>query len=278
MPTGVAIYSLLKHREECEYDIYVIVGNDVTEDDKDILTRQVKLLSSESKIKFLCVGNSFKESYEVRGVSIATYYRLLIPWLLPELDKVIYSDGDVVFKGSLFKLYDMDLEDNLICGNQKNRWQKKADKRIRSLGLDPLRYTNAGFIVINSKEQRKADLQQVFMSHASKKYFYQDQDILNIVCNGKIKYFSSAYNCGPSAFKGLCCSGKLKYDDIVVIHYAGDKPWKNYCAFWMEWWENYKESIFFDETFYFLVMNKSLSVHEYFKHLYFKFKNKYLSR
>lgn len=276
MPTGVAIHSLLITREKTEYDIYIIISDNVTEDDKNKLTAQVKSISTISTIQFLSIGDQFKECYEIRGVTVATYYRLLIPWLLPHIDKIIYSDGDIIFKAPLDELYHMDIGDNFILGNRKEKWQKKAETRIRSLGLDPAHYTNAGFLVINSKAQRDANLKEKFLYHSTKKYYFQDQDILNIVCKGHIIHFNSKYNCGPSAFKNLCCYGKLPYNDIVVIHYAGEKPWKAYCPFWTEWWKNYQASIFFNDKFYFSIMLQSLSLKKFFRDIIIKFKNKYL--
>ena len=41
---------------------------------------------------------------------LETYYRLLIADLLPEYDKVIWSDVDVLFKGDLSDIYTKDLE------------------------------------------------------------------------------------------------------------------------------------------------------------------------
>ena len=39
------------------------------------------------------------------------YYRLIIPELLPQYDKVIYSDVDVMFKGDLSALYLEDISE-----------------------------------------------------------------------------------------------------------------------------------------------------------------------
>ncbi len=276
MPTGVSIYSLLASRESTNYDIYVIVSNNVTEDDKNLLKKQVQVLSTDSTINFISIGDNFKNSYEIRGVTVATYYRLLIPWLLPNLDKVIYSDGDIIFKGSLRDLYNRELNGNYICGNQKKKWQPQAAKRIKKLGLEPKDYSNAGFLIINSKAQRDANLYDAYMRHAQKQYYFQDQDIINIVCSGKKAFFGPIYNCTPSVFNDLCRDADINYSDIKVIHYAGTKPWSRFCPFWMEWWEAYRNSIFFNPNLYYSVTAKSLNPKEFVKNLWVKAINKYL--
>lgn len=49
------------------------------------------------RIQYRQVDNTFDASYEIRGITTPAYYRLLIPELIPEYDKIIYSDVDVIF-------------------------------------------------------------------------------------------------------------------------------------------------------------------------------------
>lgn len=255
MPTGVTICSLLLHEEE-GYDIYVLTSPSVTDADKRLLERQVKEFSSKSKISFIDMGTQFAEGYEIRGISTACYYRLMIPWLIPEVDKIIYCDGDIVIKTSLKELYETDLEGKYVAGSSSydpENWIK-CKKYLDKTGLDYKKYINSGVLVINSALQRRDSLDKEYKKLADNKYLYQDQDIINIVCKDRIAYFSYRFNFKPSQV-GLV----KEVGNDLVIHYAGDKPWRCFTYAWEEWWEAYKKSIFYDGEFYHKICSRILS-------------------
>ena len=63
------------------------------------------------------------------------YYRLLIPEIIKEYDKVIYSDVDVLFKGDLSDVYNTDLTDYEWAG-------VRAEKNTPNTILDRLLTNN----------------------------------------------------------------------------------------------------------------------------------------
>lgn len=109
---------------------------------------------------------------------------------------------------------------------------------------------------------RENRLAAEFKEQARKKYEFQDMDILNIVCQDKIKYLSPVF-CVSTFFSQWVLYKKdcLKqfWTEIEIreatekgiIHYNGQKPWKDYCVNFDIWWEYYRKSPFFDEKFYF---------------------------
>ena len=73
---------------------------------------------------------------------------------------------------------------------------------------------------------------------AGKNYYYQDQDILNVTCKGKIKYLPMRFNVQAHltnkefmrlAEEGISskeqCAEALTHP--AVLHYTGPKPWNN---------------------------------------------------
>ncbi len=253
MPTGVALTSLISTSKDESYEINILVADDVNDVDKHELSSIVE--NSRSKIRFISIGDIFDHAYEVRGISKATYFRLLIPWLFPEYDKVIYCDGDVIFRGGLKELYDINL-DNCYIGGVKDYFNaKNFKKHLHEIGLDWEKYINAGVLLINSKKQRADNLQSKYQSHFNKKYEYQDQDILNIVCKDKIKYISFIYNFNPDKYKifaNVKPNLTQRYPDfnslddlkrIKIIHYCGNKPWNCRSGFLAyDWWSYYSRS------------------------------------
>ena len=89
MPAGVCITSLLENaHEETFYDIYILHPSKINFE--DTLLNNFPTLYSNCKITFRSVDAQFEQSYEVRGITNSTYYRLLIPEIIHEYDKILY--------------------------------------------------------------------------------------------------------------------------------------------------------------------------------------------
>lgn len=256
MPTGVAICSMLMSAGKESYDIYILCAPDITEKDKEMLSLQVKSISEDSRISFLDMGEKFKEGYEVRGISTACYYRLMIPWLIPDIDKIIYCDGDVIINTPLTDLFAIDLEGMYVAGTVPSTAEGwiGMKKYFAKIGLDYRDYINSGVLVINSALQRKDSLEEEYNRLSIKNFHYQDQDIINIVCKGRISHFSCRFNLKPSELGLIEGLGQE-----VLIHYAGDKPWKQFSYAWDEWWRIYKRSLFYDGRYYHDVSSRILN-------------------
>lgn len=277
MPTGVAITSLLVNSEDEVYNINILVADNVTQQDKELLESIV--VSSESTINFKNSGTAFDNVYEVRGITKATYFRLLIPWLFPEYDKIIYCDGDIIFRKGLKNLYNEDINDYYVGGVLDIYDYKPFIDYISDIGLSWKYYINAGVLLINSQQWRLDKLDQKIITHLDKKYEYQDQDILNIVCQNKIKYLSLIYNFNPcydySLLQGIIdrserynMSMNTMLKNLHIIHYCGDKPWNSMQQFFSaDWWANYAKSVFY---------NPMMECNEYFEMVYPKIKRRKL--
>lgn len=241
MPTGVTMLSILRSSIECEIDFYILCDDSILEDDKNKLRAVICESDNNSKVNFIHMGDVFANSYEDRGVTYPAYYRLLIPWIIKDYEKVIYCDGDVIFKKSIKSLYDYDLGDNYCAGVKRFLLDHYSYRRYaKNLGINPEEYINSGVLLINSREMRNHNVKDLFLREAQKKYHYFDQDIINIVCKGKIATLPFGYNVTPTM--------DISDKDIIAIHYAGLKPWMYYVRRWYDWWNVYCHSPFYDEN------------------------------
>ena len=211
------------------------------------------------------MDDTFDHAFEIRGITTPAYYRLLIPELIPEYDKVIYSDVDIIFRMDLAELYQMDLGEYLLAATKDLGINLSEDGRayIASIpGLVQGQYLQSGFIVINNALMREKRMVEQFKVLARDKYRYQDQDILNISCQGKVFYLFSYYNMTdysyfyfvhePKIVDGICFGCDIEYGlNYGNIHFNGHKPWRKYSVNFDIWWEYYRKSPFFDEKFYF---------------------------
>lgn len=111
------------------------------------------------------------------------------------------------------------------------------------------KYINAGVTLLHLEEIRRRNLKQKWDELARQKLYYQDQDILNITCKDAIHYLPLKYN--RLAYmpeeeyhrfveEGICTQEEYReaMESPVMIHYAGDKPWKRYDTnLGSLWWE-----------------------------------------
>lgn len=259
-PAIVCLTSLLENsKASTYYDIYIIHSSKTTLNKSPF--KQFCKIYHNCNITFREVSSQFDSSYEVRGISASTYYRLLIPDLILEYDKVLYSDVDVIFRDDLTEFYNQDI-DGYYLGAVDNCSFIRPDvqKYIRNeLGLDPQKgYFYAGNIVMNTALMRSDNIVESFKSLSYKKYNQQDMDIINIVCNGRIKALSPAF-CVTNYIYELILKRKTEMLTIYseqdlhnaltkgIVHYNGPKPWKQWCQNFDIWWYYYRKSFIFSE-------------------------------
>lgn len=263
-PAEVCLSSLLMNAKETTfYDIYILYP-----ESKDFARESINKLSSKFinfRVHYIPVLSAFDAAFEIRGITTPCYYRLLIPELIPEYDKVIYSDVDVIFRMDMSKLYSMDLGDSYLAATRDVGLNLSKDglEYINSMPeLEAGQYLQSGFIMLNSKKIREDGLVAKFKEQAKRKLKFQDQDILNIVCKGNVKFLSLEYNMTDYSFYYAMKERELLYtwyDDSAIdnaimygnLHFNGHKPWKKYCINFDIWWEYYRKSPSYNEQFYF---------------------------
>lgn len=262
-PACVCLSSLMMHaKADTFYDIFILHS------EKEMLrTEDLDKLPTfypNCRITYRTVDNTFDQAFEIRGISTAAYYRLLIPELIPEYNKIIYSDVDVIFRDDLSEIYQTDIEDYYIAGvdsiahlipDLKNYYEQ-----VRH--CDSKGQIYSGNLIINSKKILKDNMIALFKEHIGEKYKFQDMDILNIVCKGKIKYLPPSF-CLTTYINDFAVNNiealNENWADVEVryalekgiVHYNGQKPWKGFCPNFDIWWEYYRKSPYFDEKFYF---------------------------
>ena len=260
LPAKICISSLLMNAKTGTfYDIFILYEQEQVDEDFDKLVTTY----GNCRIQVRAIKN-FGKKYEVRNVTTAAYYRLLIPELIPEYDKIIYSDVDVIFQSDLSEIYETtDLEGYYLAGvNSLSHLNADFDSYYREiLHLDSTRIIYDGNIILNSKKMREDNLVERFSEHFEKKYKYQDMDIINLVCKDRIKYLPPMF-C-YTIYINYCLifydqkkgmyTPQEKQDAITfgTVHYCGPKPWNTLCANFDIWWEYYRKSIFFDPIYYY---------------------------
>ncbi|MDR2600752.1 MAG: glycosyltransferase family 8 protein [Oscillospiraceae bacterium] len=233
MPACVAVYSALRSKEEdTQYKFYFFVRSNMP-DEVTVKFDKLILQYPNTEFEFVIVGDRLDNAVINSYFSIETYFRLLIPELLPMLDKCLYLDVDVMLCTDLTSLWNIDIGNNLIAGVKEEKLDKK---RFKTLELPtPDQYISAAVLIMNLKIIRDEKLTLRFLELVTKGYKHVDQDVLNIVCYNRITFIPLKFNI---PFDYVIVKNKLEkaypLDDVedalrnpVVIHYLIHlKPWK----------------------------------------------------
>ncbi len=102
LPASIAIKSLIDNASpNTMYDVIVFY------DKLKIKTKET--IESIYPIRWVAVDGKLLKGAPTGWSGIATYYRLMLADLLPEYDRVIWSDVDVLFCDDLSEIYNMDM-------------------------------------------------------------------------------------------------------------------------------------------------------------------------
>ena len=265
MQCGVTITSLLLNaKKDTFYEFYVLY-----EDQKLPVEKRDSLKRSFSDWKNCSITFvEVKEDYtdvSITGVFItmATYYRLAIPTLFPQFERVIYADIDMIFQQDLSELYQNSLPNGEWIAAVRDlaiddKFYFKSDMPYK-VGKSEKDYFNAGFLVMNLKWMREENVAEEFNKHAKIKYAQNDQDVLNVVCNGHVQILPSMYNFQLNHFSNFMWGRKsadIHFGDLfkhATLHYTWKhKPWNSLeCVGYDTWWHYYKLSPFYNDEVYF---------------------------
>ena len=170
--------------------------------------------------------------------NIMMYARLLLPSKLPNLDKVIYLDCDLVVCKDLKSLWETDVNDVAVTMAPDLLYQDKAT--LSRLGINN-NYLNSGVIVMNLDYWRKHDVMKRLLAYISDKgneLIYNDQDSLNAILHDERRQLPVKYNVTPHYFlKNPDNYPKEMHEEIrdarinpIIFHFLGNiKPWSLGC-------------------------------------------------
>ena len=137
----------------------------------------------EFKINYYIIPNIFKTAREWAN-TYTIYYKLLIPLIFPEFERMIFLDGDTLIFKDILDMYTLPFNDNYVLGHPfHSPWM------IDHLGVKSIYYINVGIMLFNIREIRRknADIKllEFTMNHHDKVTFIE-QDAMNYIFFNKI--------------------------------------------------------------------------------------------
>lgn len=228
----VTLVSILKNaNKEDELSFYLITDGLKATTKKHLMGKYPNLHILEIE-----VSEELKRFPLISNNSYIVYLRLKIPALLSQLDKVLYLDCDLIVNGSLSQLYDSDVSNYHVAAVLDKGAYKYLPKHIERLGLKD--YFNAGVLLMNLSRFREDALEEKCYEILSSKVntiIFQDQDVLNIVCEDNVLFLDSRFNLQVGCGDALdSCKKEL------IVHYVGaDKPWLSvkFEKYWSLYWK-----------------------------------------
>ena len=234
------------------YDI-VICHRDISDFNQNV-AKQIFEENSNVLLRFADVSRNFDKYRNVhidRHLTYETYYRFLVLDVFKGYDKVLYLDCDMIVNSDISKLFLTTFEDEYIaavrdydfianCLVNEKFYQENILKHIR---IDSFfNYFQAGMILFNLNNLRKDGFtsEYLFETALSRNWYFHDQDVLNCLFNGRIKYVSDKWNVftlleNNSAREKLILkdlaakyaeSYKQSMSEPRIVHYAGvPKVW-----------------------------------------------------
>lgn len=249
---AVSIKSLIMNaNNNYNYDINVIYEN-LSEENakklKSLETDNVKIILTEMNQNLSMITDKLGNRLREYTFTLTIFFRLFIPVMFPNYDKCIYIDADTVIPGDISRLYNEDLGNNYLgCIVDKSTIDNEilASYFEEVVGIPRDKYINSGVLLMNSKKLRELKIDEKFLDLYTKYGFdviAPDQDYINSMCYGHIKYLSDIYDAMPNP-------NNKEVENPVIIHYnLFLKPWQyDDVQYYDYFWKYAKFTPYYDE-------------------------------
>ncbi len=172
----------------------------------------------------------------LKHITVATMDRLLLPDLLPDVDKIIHHDLDALCQADLAELFDLDLGDHPLAARDQRHpfsgsgyisyWRattkvsversRELMQRLTTLHPFDFRNFNAGIMVFNLARMRADGFTRNYLPLVER-FGFNDQGVLNVYAGSKAYPMPRYWNAYP------------RYElveDARILHWLGPpKPW-----------------------------------------------------
>ena len=171
-------------------------------------------------------------------ITVSTFDRLFLPRVLTGVDKVLYLDVDILVRGDVGELYDLNVKDHVFAGKKsrldgwsnlvhvitrvslrlpaKQAWALR--RRAHATGKLEADTYNAGVLLRNLNRMRKDEFIENHL-YLVEKLHLNDQDVMNFYSKGKALRIGDEWNFVPTQDYAK---------DPKIVHFAGPvKPWKS---------------------------------------------------
>ena len=148
-----ALVSMTSIMENCNKNkiivcFYILFEGNINESNLIKLESIVTNYKENTELYLYNMSNVF---YSLKWYTKRTpmFYRILLPYLLKFLDRVIYIDTDVLAFDDLYKMYNLPFNNNYILALRDHKWK---GKEMKKLGINKDKYICSGVILFYLKK------------------------------------------------------------------------------------------------------------------------------
>lgn len=231
--------SLFENNKKHRFAVHLLV---------DSLSKESRTLISQlgeryqSDIIFHDIDGKLLENIQLNDIqfngkkmySIATYYRMFLPSLLPtDIDRILYLDCDIIVLRDVSELYNLNMDKYGVAAVKDSSPFDSYHRFKMGAGLQHSAFC-AGMMMINLDYWRENDCQKKLLEYATRPWkavYMQDQDALNYVFRDS--WFQLPYKWGKTPLAVAPVDSTQRWFDIeeyvnepCIYHYSAHvKPW-----------------------------------------------------
>lgn len=248
------IHSVFDNANENSFIDFIVLDGGLTADERVLLSRIPSSYGQDGRITFIDMSRQFLSINAHSYFTRSTFYRLMLPELLIEYDRVLFIDTDMIVLTDLSELYNIDLKDNSIAAVYDlvmRTFTAKGVPSIAQAGGKPAsiylyehlgmgksydEYFQAGTILFDlTKMRQKGYASSLKQDLSNNAFWFLDQDVLNKHLLKDVMFIDNKWN---SLYLEDDSLNYLKEDELkiyedsikspYIIHFAGQhKPWIN---------------------------------------------------
>jgi lipopolysaccharide biosynthesis glycosyltransferase/acetyltransferase-like isoleucine patch superfamily enzyme len=224
---AVVIASVLVNNPKSDFVFHVLHRNITPENERKV--KELEAMYPNCRVEFHKIDASQFEKFpipeQLEHVTQEMYYRYILPEVLKDEDRTIYSDVDVLCVGDLKPLWELDLQGNILAAVSEGENGELKKRLIGLTGDAP--YFYSGLLVMDLQAMREGDYARKQMETTvamAGQIAWPDQDVINTVFRNKILQL------GPE-WDGINVRYNPFKKGIVIWHFPGFtmKPW---CNIW----------------------------------------------
>ncbi len=272
---AVFLRSAISHiSSDYNYD-FIVLSSDVSEKSKELLAEIIKEKPNVS-LRYINPHWALEGIQKKVGIDCYSedlYYRVVIPYILENYDKVLVVDADTICREDLKNLYNTNLTNYLAGGIIDvvfQGWLTMFPDRYSYAKnymkmSDPFNYINTGVILLNCKDfrsQYSLDYLRDFIIKHMNHVMVWEQDMLNMLLKDKILYLDRKWNSfttpndvlKESVIKAPLESYEAwkfgRESNRGIVHYANTpKPWQDFMSDMAASWWHYARNTPYYEYF-----------------------------
>ena len=230
MQMGVTVVSILENNKDKCFSFHVFC--DGVSDDNLAKVKQLAEKYQQNFYVYIMDMKPFQTFHiKTKHFSRVTYLRSVMPKILkPLTDKYLYMDADMLCVGDISEITSIDLEGYPFAAASET--SQAVAYKTSFLHQKSGKHFNDGLMWIDIAEWEKEQITEKVFSYQGadpRRFSGHDQDIMNLVLDGEIKFIDRRFNGGSD--KG-----------VLIYHFCGrNKPWHMVISERDKLWRHYLE-------------------------------------